>query len=192
MKPLTKKQTNKTNEMPYDVVGNAAGRSTNQAARDLGLDRGGSRVSRNVSHHPSHTNYRHSSTSSWRGSGGSTACQVLDCARVLFCFLFVGGGCMIFAGVSKLVSSTTDSRGALLSTWSHDVSEWTTTNSDVFQKLTPTLSTSKGTVKTGKCVHRSNNRYVPRFWIFSLSCLVLFGVVSPLLVLFFFFMPFCF
>ena len=146
--------------MPYDVVGNAAGRSTNQAARDLGLDRGGTRVSSNVSHSQHNLTGRHglggrgfgNSSSLRRAGSGGAACQILDCARVLFCFLFVGGGCMIFAGVSKLVSSTTDSRGALLSTWSHDVSEWTTTNSDVFQKLKPTLSTSKGTVKTSKCV----------------------------------------
>jgi hypothetical protein len=75
---------------------------------------------------------------------------MFDIARTIFFFFFIGGGIMVFMGVSKLVSSTTDSRGKLLATWSADVSAWT--SSSTFTKLNPTLTTSLSTVMTGMVV----------------------------------------
>jgi hypothetical protein len=130
--------------MPYDVVGNGAGRSTNQAARDLGLDRNRNSNHRHQHHH---TNY-HGNNNMIRPRRAT--CAMFDIARTIFFFFFIGGGIMVFMGVSKLVSSTTDSRGKLLATWSADVSAWT--SSSTFTKLNPTLTTSLSTVMTGMVV----------------------------------------
>ena len=125
--------------MPYDVVGNAGGRSTSRAARDLGL---GSSGNRNHTRRGVNLHNRYGSTSSYRSP---TACRIMDCARFLFFLFFIGGGIMLFVGLSKIMSSTTDSRGQLLQTWSDTVTDWTTTHSSEFTSLKPTLTTTAST-----------------------------------------------
>lgn len=115
--------------MPYDVVGNAGGRSTNQAARNLGLGAGGGMR---------HNNHHLSITSSYRRRGAG-------CARFAFFVFFIGGGVMIFLGISKVMSSTTDTRGKLLQSWSNIVNDWTDTHSAQFTSLQPTIAVSSGT-----------------------------------------------
>jgi hypothetical protein len=113
--------------MPYDVVGNASGRST---IRDYSDASGGFRHNdgRRRRHYPM--------------SSPTTSCRIFDCARVFFFVFFIGGGVCIFLGVSHLMSSMTDTRGQILRQWHGIVTDWTTTDQATFTSLKPVIQTT--------------------------------------------------
>jgi len=117
--------------MPYDIVGNAGGRSTSQNFQHR------NQFGRNNNH------FQRS-----RFGGRSTRCRAWDCARSMFFVFFVGGGICLFLGVSHLMSSMTDSRGQLLQQWNDQVTDWTTTDQALFTDIKPTVSTSTNQATT--------------------------------------------
>ena len=122
--------------MPYDIVGNAGGRSTSQNYQHR------NQFGRNNNHFNQQRRF----------GGRSRRCRAWDCARSMFFVFFVGGGICLFLGVSHLMSSMTDSRGQLLQQWNDDVTDWTTTDQALFTDIKPTVSTSTNQATTSSLV----------------------------------------
>ena len=123
--------------MPYDVVGNAAGRSgaafTSRVANNF--NGGGGR------HHNREIGF---GRGFGRRRGGGLVCEVVQLVYcVFFCVMAAGLYCL-FAGSSYLFAATTDSRGQLLSQWSAAVGAWTSTAEPAFAALSPTVGAGAG------------------------------------------------